>query len=100
MPVTTLEGPWSVAFDTAWGGPEKVVFESLSDWSAHPVDGIRHYSGIATYSKTFNLPESFLAKNSTEIYLDLGIVKNMARLAAERHPAAECALYFYHAPLL
>jgi hypothetical protein len=80
QPVETLEGPWTVEFDTAWGGPETVTFESLSDWSTRPEEGIRHYSGIATYKKTFNLPESFLTTKESEIYLDLGTVKNMARV--------------------
>ncbi|MFA6126736.1 MAG: glycosyl hydrolase [Bacteroidales bacterium] len=78
--VATLEGAWSVAFDTAWGGPAKVEFENLTDWSKRPEEGIRHYSGIATYSKTFNLPESFLAAGDSKVYLNLGIVKNMARV--------------------
>jgi hypothetical protein len=78
--VVTLEGPWTVAFDTVWGGPEKVVFESLTDWSTRPEDGIRHYSGIATYTKIFDLPESAEASKGSELYLNLGTVKNMARV--------------------
>jgi len=76
----TFEGPWTVAFDTAWGGPEKVVFESLSDWTTRPEEGIRHYSGIAKYSKSFDLPESSKSLKGSELYLNLGIVKNMARI--------------------
>lgn len=73
-----LEGDWTVAFDTTWGGPAKVVFESLIDWTTRKEEGIRHYSGIALYSKTFDMPESSLKKSG--LYLDLGIVKNMARV--------------------
>ena len=76
----TLEGSWSVAFDTTWGGPEKVVFETLADWTTRPEEGIRYYSGIATYSKTFDLPESSGSSKESELYLNLGIVKNMARV--------------------
>ncbi|MDO6430753.1 glycosyl hydrolase [Flavitalea sp. BT771] len=72
----TLRGPWSVAFDTAWGGPAQVKFDSLYDWTASKVDGIRYYSGEAHYRKTFNLP---LHQNG-RIYLDLGKVKDMARI--------------------
>jgi hypothetical protein len=80
IPVMTLEGPWTVAFDTTWGGPEKVIFESLTDWTKRPEEGIRHYSGIATYSKKFDLPESSASLKESELFLNLGLVKVMARV--------------------
>jgi len=78
--IMDLEGAWTVAFDTKWGGPEKVVFETLTDWVKRQEDGIRHYSGIATYSKTFDLLELSDSKEESELYLNLGVVKNMARV--------------------
>ncbi len=57
--VSELEGPWELAFDPEWGGPEKTIFNQLSDWSTHKDEGIRYYSGKATYTKTFDLPENF-----------------------------------------
>jgi hypothetical protein len=57
-----------------------VVFENLTDWAKRPEEGIRHYSGMATYTKSFDLPETFLVSNGSRIFLDLGIVKNMARV--------------------
>jgi hypothetical protein len=79
-----LTGAWEVAFDPKWGGPEKtvarpegtVVFDKLQDWTTRPEPGIKYYSGIATYRKTFNLarvPEG-------RTYLDLGVVNDMARV--------------------
>jgi hypothetical protein len=79
-PVTTLNGSWTVAFDTIWGGPQKVVFESLTDWTTRPEDGIRFYSGIATYSKTFDIPEFSKYDKTSELFINLGVVKNMARV--------------------
>ena len=76
----TLEGPWDVAFDTIWGGPGKIKFNELDDWSERPEEGIRYFSGIATYSKKFNLPESSLSKSKSDIYLGLGKVSNIARV--------------------
>jgi hypothetical protein len=75
-----LTGPWTVAFDPAWGGPERIVFDQLSDWTARPEEGIRFYSGIARYSKAFDLPATPAATPSTGWVLDLGTVKNMARV--------------------
>jgi hypothetical protein len=76
----TLDGPWNVVFDTAWGGPGKIEFESLTDWSNRPEEGIKFYSGKAVYSKIFIMPESAMSVKISDIYLNLGKVKNMARI--------------------
>ena len=77
--IAALEGPWDVAFDPKWGGPEKITFESLDDWSRRPEAGIRYYSGTATYAKTFDLPGAAAdAAKSGRVWLDLGTVKNIA----------------------
>jgi hypothetical protein len=75
-----LTGPWSVAFDPGWGGPERIVFDRLSDWTQRPEEGIRFYSGIARYSKTFDLPTPPATTRPTRWVLDLGTVKNLARV--------------------
>jgi hypothetical protein len=77
-PLITLKGSWDVKFDPKWGGPGKVTFDELQDWSKNENSGIKYYSGIATYYKTFNLPES-LGKGS-QICLNLGTVHEMARV--------------------
>ena len=76
----TLDGSWSVAFDTLWGGPSKIEFEKLTDWSLRPEDGIKHYSGKAVYEKTFSLPEPEKSHKKSEIWLNLGNVKNIAKV--------------------
>lgn len=74
----TLTGQWSVVFDTSWGGPEKIQFEKLTDWAVSPEDGIKYYSGKAVYSKAFNIPEFEGSIKNSEIWLNLGEVKNIA----------------------
>ena len=54
-PLQELSGPWSVAFDPQWGGPPAVDFEQLVSWTRRSEDGIRYYSGAATYRKVFDL---------------------------------------------
>ncbi len=76
----SLEGPWTVSFDPHWGGPGSVVFEELTDWTRRPEEGIRYYSGIATYSKTFDLSSDINRDKGNRIYLNLGKVKVMARI--------------------
>jgi predicted GH43/DUF377 family glycosyl hydrolase len=75
-PVATLEGSWEVSFDPKWGGPEKVTFDALQDWTHHAERGIKYYSGIATYRKIFDLPH----ESGERIHLDLGTVHDIARV--------------------
>ena len=75
--IATLSGPWEVSFDPAWGGPEKVIFEDLDDWSLRPEDGIRYYSGTAVYRKSFDLPQASSARDR-RVWLDLGTVRAIA----------------------
>lgn len=80
IPVCELKGPWDVAFDPKWGGPKQIEFATLEDWSKRPEEGIKYYSGTATYRKTFDLDQSAILKPQAAIYLDLGKVKNLARV--------------------
>lgn len=75
--VAAISGPWQVYFDPAWGGPESVVFETLDDWTERPEEGIRYYSGKATYVRSFDVPVSADAKT---IWLDLGRLRHVAEV--------------------
>ncbi len=77
-PLVTLTGPWEVSFDPQRGGPEKASFASLKDWTQREESGIRYYSGIATYHKTFDLPT--LEDVDSAVILDLGTVCDLARV--------------------
>ncbi len=76
-PFQTLGGSWEVAFDSKWGGPaQPVVFDSLQDWTKRPENGIRYYSGIAVYQKSFQATEA----PAGQVFLDLGTLHDMARV--------------------
>ena len=81
--VRELGGPWTAAFDPNWGGPAKARFPELISWTKRPEDGIRYYSGTATYSKNFDLGKNAgenakLIKKDKRLFLDLGAVRNVA----------------------
>lgn len=78
--LTTIEGSWTVSFDTVWGGPGTLSFTSLEDWTLRPENGVKYYSGIATYIKTFDFPVSTKLSKNEKFILDLGEVNNMARI--------------------
>lgn len=76
--IMRLSGPWQVRFDPAWGGPASIIFDELVDWTRRPEDGIRHYSGLATYHIAFDLPGP--AFGNRRMHLDLGSVNCIARV--------------------
>ncbi|MDT8303768.1 MAG: hypothetical protein RQ760_19960, partial [Sedimentisphaerales bacterium] len=76
--IAALNGPWDISFDTEWGGPENIVFNELEDWTDRSERGIKYYSGIATYRKSFDLPD--FHPSDGDIYLDLGTVHHIARV--------------------
>lgn len=78
-PVASLNGAWKVSFDPRWGGPAEVVFDQLISWTRRPEEGIRYYSGTATYRKTFDLPVASL-QTQGRILLDFGEVKDVAQV--------------------
>lgn len=89
--IAELSGAWKVSFDSKWGGPQNVTFQTLDDWSQKTEEGIRFYSGTAIYRKTFDLPSDSRfqipdsgirhpASGIQRLYLDLGLVKNLAQV--------------------
>lgn len=93
-----IAGSWDVIFDPKRGGPSGVVkFARLEDWSKRQEEGIRYYSGTATYRKVFDLAKlpiddcrlpnegkssdkSEIGNRKSKIYLDLGQVAVMAEV--------------------
>lgn len=73
-----LNGPWTVRFRPEWGGPESATFESLTSWTTRPEEGIRCYSGVATYTKEVAWPTPLAP--GAELWLDLGDVRELAEV--------------------
>jgi hypothetical protein len=76
VPLLTVAGPWAVRFDPKWGGPASAEFAHLESWTARPEEGIRYYSGAASYKTTFHVD----AKPKGKVFLDLGDVKEIAHV--------------------
>ena len=78
--IKDLAGSWEDSFNPAWGGPSSVVFDRLEDWTKRPEEGIRYYSGTATYRKRFEVSPAELQQLRPAAFLDLGVVRNLARV--------------------
>jgi hypothetical protein len=75
--LTTIAGPWMVQFDPKWGGPESPVqFAELESWTKRLEDGIKYYSGTATYVNSF----TYSGRPGQVLLLDLGDVKEIAEV--------------------
>jgi hypothetical protein len=77
-PLAELGGSWTVKFDPRRGGPPSAEFAKLDDWTKRMEDGIRFYSGTATYTKTFDAPSSVL--HSPRLFLDVGDLRELAEI--------------------
>jgi len=71
-----LTGDWKVYFNSKWGGPDSIVFDSLYSWTKSDIDGIKYYSGIATYKKEIYINNT----NNYKIYIDLGNIFEIAEI--------------------
>jgi hypothetical protein len=78
-----LSGAWDVSFDPKWGGPKKVIFDSLVDWTTRSEPGIRFYSGTAVYRKKFNL--AIRPANREQLLLDLGELHEVGSVRLNSH---------------
>ena len=78
--LATLEGPWQVRFPPNWGAPPQVRFDKLVSWTNNSNDGVKYFSGTATYSKDFVAPQSWF-RPGAKVLLDLGAVKEIAEVS-------------------
>jgi hypothetical protein len=80
-----ITGPWEVQFPPDRGAPEKVTLDKLISWTDHAEQGVRFFSGTATYLKEFDVTEGLMpgrgASSPSSLYIDLGRVKNLARVS-------------------
>lgn len=71
--VQTIDGSWTVHFDPERGGPGSVTLPELIDWTTHQDEGIKFYSGPATYNKSFTCKK----EKGASYFLQLENVKDV-----------------------
>ncbi len=79
-PLATLSGPWDVNFPPNMGAPAKIQLAKLESWTANRDEGVKYFSGTATYTKTVQAPQSWF-RPGAKILLDLGAVKDIAEVS-------------------
>jgi hypothetical protein len=74
-----ITGQWLLTFPPKSGAPDSITLDKLIAWDQHDQEGVKHFSGTATYAKQINIDEKLLGDGKS-IYLDLGEVKNLAEV--------------------
>ena len=72
-----VDGAWTVSFPEGWDAPASATFPTLVSWTERPEDGIKYFSGTATYAKRVATPK---LPPHARLMLDLGNVKNFAEV--------------------
>lgn len=70
---------WSIEFGKGLGAPEGVMKTVTGSWTESDIEGIRYFSGTATYSTSFIVGGKDLRRNDL-VRLDLGRVRNLAEV--------------------
>jgi hypothetical protein len=81
--VLTINAPWTVTFDSVWGGPaQPVTFTTLQDWTLSTDSGIKYYSGTAQYKTRFDMAgnDDPGRGESARLFLYLGAVRHVAHV--------------------
>ncbi len=74
-----LQGPWAVEFQEDRGAPAQATFETLAPWNENSNEGVKYFSGTASYKKTIEASENWLA-DGEEVWIDLGDVQDLAEV--------------------
>jgi hypothetical protein len=78
-----LTNPWTVWFPDARGAPPHVDLPALISLSEHPTQGVRHFSGTASYTCRF---DATAPPSGDRLFLDLGRVANLAEITLNDRP--------------
>ena len=78
--LTTVGGPWDVSFPPNLGAPAKIQLAKLESWTANADEGVKYFSGTATYTKIVRAPRSWFHPGA-KVLLHLGMVKDLAEVS-------------------
>jgi hypothetical protein len=75
-----ISGPWDLSFPPNWGAPPQVTMPELGSWTDSTDNGVKYFSGTATYTKEIEIPAEMVGAGHS-LWLDLGRVKNLAEVS-------------------
>ncbi len=78
--LSTLDSSWQVAFQPNRGAPPQITLEKLASWTTFAQEGVKYFSGTATYTKDIKAPKDWF-RPGAKLVVDLGTVKEIAELS-------------------
>jgi hypothetical protein len=82
--LASIDGVWEASFPADLGAPDQATFAKLASWTASEDEGVRYFSGTATYAKTVQAPATWF-RDGTRLWLDLGKVGDIAEVSMNGH---------------
>jgi hypothetical protein len=83
--IASVSGPWDVAFEPDRGAPAEITLDKLVSWPESTNEGVKYFSGTATYTKTVVAGADWFNPDS-RLWIDLGSVKNLAQVLLNGTP--------------
>jgi hypothetical protein len=83
--LATIDGPWDVSFPPDLGAPQKIQLPQLASWTDNAENGVKYFSGTATYAKTLHAPQEWFHPGA-RILLNLGTVDDLAKVSLNGKP--------------
>lgn len=80
-----IDGPWQISLPPNWGAPPQVTLDKLASWTSSADEGVRYFSGTATYAKEIKAPKEWFRAGS-RVVLDLGLVREIAEVSVNGRP--------------
>lgn len=80
-----IDGAWQLSFPPKLGAPATAIFNHLLSWTETTDEGVKYFSGSATYEKEIEIPAEYLGPDH-RLILDLGAVKNLAEVTLNGKP--------------
>ena len=78
--IQNVKTTWKIHFEQKNGGTADEEFSELESWTRNENPVIKYFSGTAVYKTTIAADSTMLADNA-KIFIDLGIVKNIADIS-------------------
>ena len=82
----TVPADWKVTFQKDRAAPEgEIAFDTLDSWTERQEEGVKYFSGTASYVKTMEVSANRL-NEGRRLWLDLGDVKYLAEVFVNDQP--------------
>ena len=75
-----LTGRWEVSFPPDLGAPAKLEFPELRSWTENTDEGVKYFSGTATYTNAVEAATTWITPGA-QLILDLGDVRDLAEVS-------------------